>query len=92
MQNIHLLRRRGLGPQANPEESDPLLRDEPWLAGLYAASVTGRIATGPSAGQRVTRTGDRIDPESLDALEEHRPNKSLLVSTNLAGRPMVSAK
>ena len=67
-----LLRRRGLGPEANPEESDPLLRDEPWLAGLYAASVTGRIATGPDAGQRVNRTGDRIDPESLEALESPR--------------------
>lgn len=33
-----LLKRRGLDLRA-PEQSDPLSRDEPWLAGLYAASV-----------------------------------------------------
>ena len=67
-----LLRRRGLGPETDPEESDSLRRDEPCLAGLYAASVTGRVAFGPNAGQRVTRTGDQIDPESLDALASPR--------------------
>ena len=66
------LQRRGLGPEAVPEESDPLRRDEPWLAGLYAASVSGRVAFGPNAGQRVTRAGDQIDPESLDALSSPR--------------------
>src|SRR6266516_7761159 len=29
------LRQRGLGPDSDPEESDPLSRDEPWLAYLY---------------------------------------------------------
>jgi hypothetical protein len=37
-----LLQRRGAGPDGEPEESDPLLRDQPWLAGLYAASVSGK--------------------------------------------------
>ena len=36
---------------------DPLLMDEPLLAGCYGASVQGRIATGPRAGQRVERYG-----------------------------------
>jgi hypothetical protein len=36
------LQRRGLGPDSDPQESDPLLRDQPWLAGLYAASVSGK--------------------------------------------------
>ena len=67
-----LLERRGLGPEADPEESDSLRRDQPWLAGLYAASVSGRVAFGPNAGQRVTRTGDQIDPESVDALASPR--------------------
>jgi len=67
-----LLQRRGLGPEAEPEESDSLRRDEPWLAGLYAASIQGRVAFGPNAGQRVTRTGDQIDPESVDALASPR--------------------
>ena len=67
-----LLQRRGLDPDSDPEESDPLSRDQPWLAGLYAASVSGRVAFGPNAGRRVTRTGDQIDPESMDALASPR--------------------
>ena len=67
-----MLQRRGLGPEADPEESDSLRRDQPWLAGLYAASIQGRVAFGPNAGQRVTRTGDQIDPESLEALASPR--------------------
>jgi len=35
----------------------PLSRDQPWLAGLYAASVLGRTAFGSNAGRRATRTG-----------------------------------
>jgi hypothetical protein len=61
-----LIERRSLGPDSDPEESDSLRRDQPWLAGLYAAAVTGRTAYGPHAGRRVTRVGDQIDPESLD--------------------------
>jgi Putative transposase len=61
-----LLDRRSLGPDSDPEESDSLRRDEPWLAGLYAAAVSGRTANGPNAGRRVTRVGDQIDPESMD--------------------------
>ena len=66
------LRRRGLGPESDREESDPLSRDQPWLAGLYAASVSGRTAFGPNAGRRTTRTGDQIDPESMDAFASPR--------------------
>ena len=47
--------RRGLAPDADPEEIDPPARDEPLLAALYSASVRGRIATGPRAGQAVLR-------------------------------------
>ena len=67
-----LLQRRGLGPDSDPEECDPLSRDQPWLAGLYAASVSGKTAFGPNAGRRVTRMGDQIDPESMDALASKR--------------------
>ena len=63
---IHaLLERRGLGPEADPDEADPLRRDQPLLAELYGTSVQGRIATGPRAGQRVSTVGDRADAESL---------------------------
>jgi len=65
------LRRRGLGPESGPEESDPLSRDQPWLAGLYAASVLGPTAFGPDVG-RTTRTGDQIDPESIHAFAGRR--------------------
>src|SRR5947208_4901906 len=34
--------RRGLGPDSDPEESDPLARDPPWLAGLYRRPLPGR--------------------------------------------------
>ena len=66
------LRRRGLGPESDREESDSLSRDQPWLAGLYAASILGRTAFGPNAGRRTTRTGDQIDPESMDAFASPR--------------------
>jgi ribosomal protein S27E len=54
---VKLLKRRGLGPQADPDEADPLQRDQPLLFDLYGASVTGRIATGARAGRRVRTIG-----------------------------------
>jgi hypothetical protein len=68
----HLLGRRGLGPEADPAEADPLAEEEPLLAQLYGASVVGRIATGRRAGERVVRVGDCINPEDLPALEGER--------------------
>src|SRR5438093_13285642 len=50
---VRLLERRGLGLHGDPEEADPLQREQPLLAELYAASVHGRIADGPRAGHRV---------------------------------------
>ncbi|MGA2264597.1 MAG: transposase [Acidobacteriota bacterium] len=58
-----LMEKRGLGSQADPDEADGLRRDEPLLAELYGASVSGRVATGPRAGMRITRVGDEVDPE-----------------------------
>ena len=58
-----LMEKRGLGPQADPDEADGLRRDEPMLAELYGASVSGRVATGPRAGMRIARVGDEVDPE-----------------------------
>ncbi len=60
-----LLERRGL---AGGTEPDRLAEEQPLLAACYAASVGGRIATGPRAGQRVRRLGDRIDADDLEAL------------------------
>src|SRR5437867_1926380 len=58
------LRQRGLGPDSDPEESDPLSRDEPCLAYLYAASVRGKVVSG--ANRRATRHADQIDLESME--------------------------
>jgi len=58
-----LMEKRGLGPQADPDEADGLRRDQPLLAELYGAAVSGRVATGPRAGMRITRVGDQVDPE-----------------------------
>ena len=41
---------------------DTLARDEPLLAWLAQASLGTRIATGPDAGERWRRLGDRVEP------------------------------
>jgi hypothetical protein len=58
-----LMEKRGLGPQADPDQVDGLRQDEPLLAELYSASVSGRVATGPRAGMHITRMGDEVAPE-----------------------------
>jgi len=42
-------------------DDDALARDEPLLATLATASLRTRIATGPHAGERWRRLGDRIE-------------------------------
>ena len=54
-----LFHRRGLEPDSDPEESDALCRDQPWLAGLYAAAVSGKTAYGPHASRRKPVARDR---------------------------------
>jgi hypothetical protein len=60
-----LLERRGLGPQADPELADILQRDQPLLAELYGASISGRVATGPRADRRVMKVGDSVEWEDF---------------------------
>ena len=55
-----------------PDEIDPVSRDEPLLAAISSASVRGRIATGPRAGQAVLRFGDRVDADHLPASQGER--------------------
>ena len=50
---LRLLERRGLGPQADFEEADPLLREQPLLAELHSASVQGRVGVGSGTGERL---------------------------------------
>jgi hypothetical protein len=58
---LRLPEQRDIGRQADPEEADTLRRDEPLLAELYCASITGRVATGPHAGRRIVRIGDEME-------------------------------
>ena len=65
------MEQRGLGPQADPDEADTLRRDEPLLAELYSASISGRVATGPRAGKRIVRVGDGLDSENAAMKSGH---------------------
>ena len=68
-----LLARKGLSAEAaDPEQADPLSRDDPGMAALLASSVAGRIGVGPDAGNRVSRMGDWIDPDRTDAFASDR--------------------
>jgi hypothetical protein len=53
-------------------DDDVLAAQEPLFASLYAASITSRIATGPRAGQRVARLGDRIEADDPAVLQGER--------------------
>jgi len=70
-----LMERRGLGPQADPEEADTLLRDQPLLAELYGASVAGRVAVGrvPAVAWRKSamRSMRKISPPVQPSLRRH---------------------
>jgi hypothetical protein len=66
------LTRRGLLPDDGQPTEDPLASDEPLLAACASASLRGRIATGPRAGRRVMRLGDRIDVEDVESVPGKR--------------------
>ena len=87
-----LLRRHGVDtPQCGvEEESDRLARDQPWLSEIYAASVCGRIATGPEAGRRVAVGGDRVDPEGLDS--SAGPRCAAVAGFSLHGNVAIAAR
>jgi len=58
---IALLKRQGLldkeGSLVAHPDVDPIFRDHESLVAISAASISGRIAFGPSAGQHVIRIG-----------------------------------
>ncbi len=62
---MRLMKKRGIGPEADLQ--DTLQLDEPLLAELYSASISGRVATGPRAGRPIVRVGDEIDSENAEA-------------------------
>jgi hypothetical protein len=85
-----LMKRRGLGPDGDPDAGDALSRDQPGLAAIYSASVRSRIASGPNAGSRVATLGDQIDGDSLDSLQSPRcatvSGFSIHANVNIAAR------
>src|SRR5947207_1314804 len=86
-----LLTRRGAGTLAPDEgESDRLARDQPWLSDVYAASVSGRIATGPEAGRRVAVGGDCVDPEGIDSSAS--PRCAAVAGFSLHGNVAIAAR
>jgi hypothetical protein len=52
-------------PQAIPEEVDTLQQNQPLLAELYSASVSGRAALGPRAGRPVAKVGDPVESQDI---------------------------
>jgi hypothetical protein len=85
-----LLRRRRLDTtQSDEQEPDRLARDQPWLSEVYAASVCGRIATGPEA-PRVPVGGDRVDPESIETPAARRC--AAVVRFSLHGNVAIAAR
>jgi Putative transposase len=52
-----LMDRLSLGPDSDSEESDSLRRDEPWLAGLYAAAVFGSNSVWSQCGSSCDSRG-----------------------------------
>ena len=82
---VVLLERRGLGAVADPDQVDSLPRDEPLLAALYSASVMGRIATGPHAGQRVRVAGNAIEDRYPEALTGPRCANVAVAATDRRG-------
>ena len=55
------------------EDEDALARDEPLLAVLAAASLRARSASGPNAGERWRRLGDRVEPATWNDDPEASP-------------------
>ena len=55
------LQARGLGTDDDPDQTDPLARDNPLLARLYAACVQGRVPDGEHAGQPTARFGGPVE-------------------------------
>ncbi len=83
-----LLKRRGLGPDDDPD--DTLSLDEPSLALLYSASVQSRVAAGPNLGRRVLRLGDYVDGDALAALPI--PRCAMVRGFNLHANVQIAAR
>jgi hypothetical protein len=81
------------------EDEDALARDEPLLAVLAAASLRERSASGPNAGERWRRLGDRVEPatgndnpEASRRIPQHGGTATLAASARKhLKRPQITA-
>jgi uncharacterized protein YbaR (Trm112 family) len=87
---VRLVRRHGIELDRGLEEeqgSDGLALDNPALAEIRGASVLGRVATGPRAGQRVLRLGaDPTAPVVSTAGPRHAHLQAFDLHANVAVR------
>jgi hypothetical protein len=74
------------------EEEDTFARDESLLAVFAAASLRGRSASGPNAGERWRRLGDRVEPttwnDDLEASPRDPPYRGLILHAAVAVPPL----
>lgn len=77
------LETRGLSGESDPEQSDPLARDNPLLARLYAAALQGRVPTGENAGRRTARAG-RPDDHGVEGLGAPPPGARSAVAAGMS--------
>jgi len=82
----------GLLAARSDDDDDALARDEPLLAVLAAASLRARSASGPHAGQRWRRLGDRVEPQDADADPEATPRVPQLDGMSLHADVAVPAR
>jgi len=73
-------------------EEDALAREEPLLALLAAASLRGRSVSGPNAGERWRRLGDRVDPADENDDPEASPRVPQHGGMSLHGAVAVPAR
>jgi hypothetical protein len=86
---IRLLRRHDIDLEGRLDDgrSDPLALESPVLAQVQGASVLGRVATGPRAGQRVLRLGsDATAPLVITGGRRHAHIEGFDLHANAAVR------
>lgn len=66
------LQRSGYASDSDSDGEDPLARENPVLAALYAAAVQGRVALGAEAGQRSMRIGNAALAVGAAVMESSR--------------------
>jgi hypothetical protein len=80
---LRLLRRHDIDLEGDSDDgrSDPLALESPVLAQVQGASVIGRVATGPRAGQRVRRVGSDPTAPPVTAASRATPTARASICT-----------